>query len=1522
MKRILLSIIVAFLSFAQSYAQTLSYSDSWDKEGFNLKSRNTQEVTINYSVNKFTLEDIAIRGESMKHISLAGHFLPGDEGMPDLPGSGRYIAIPQGATPVLHILSARKEIYRDINIAPAPRIPKDNENGPLVYNKNLQVYSMDAFYPAEPVKLSKLTRVRGVDAVILGITPFQYNPVTKELIVLRDLVVEVEFSGGNGQFGDERLRSRWWDPLLSDLFLNYDQLPKVDYLSRQLAVSSRQEKGTRATGYEYLIICPDDPVFISWADSIKNFRTMQGIYTGVVTTAEIGANTVGYIESYVNNAYYTWDIPPAAVLLLGDYGTSGSTIVAPIWGSYCVSDHLYADVDNDDEEEIIFARMTARNEAELQVMVRKALDYETNPPTNPDFYNHPVTALGWQTERWFQICSEVVGGYFRNVKGKDPVRINAVYGGDPDVDPWSTATNSTAVLSEFGPDGLGYIPATPSELGGFKGGTPAQINEALNSGAFLLQHRDHGNETGWGEPSYNNDDIPGLTNTDLSFIFSINCLTGKYNDGQECFAEKFHRYTYNGHPAGALGLLAASETSYSFVNDVYIWGVFDNMFPDFMPDFGSTPQSRGMLPAFGNAAGKFFLKYSSWPYNIDNKEVTYNLFHMHGDAFTCLYSEVPQELVVVHNPVQLAGLQTFTIQADEGSLIAFSVNGELIGIGTGTGVSEDIPIVAQNPPDFIDIVITKPNYYRYHSSVQVIPPSGPFVVTDSYIINDASGNSNGKLDYGETVSLDMTLKNLGSENAQNVSVSISSEDTYVSILDGTTQAGTILPDETTLVVGAFSVRADENVPNGHSIRINMQATDGDSVWNSSFFIKAFAPILEYSDFSVSDINGNNNGRPDAGETVDVTVSVKNKGGASAYNVYGLLGSSDPYIQVISDSVMFGEVPQNSTVSQTFQVSSVVITPPGHEADFGVTFSGNMGIVTDGEFSFPVGLFPILVLDLDGNHSSGNKIKDAIDDWRVFAEYSQEIPDDISEYRTIFLCLGTYDVNYILRNNEAGQFVDFLNNGGNLYLEGGDTWYYDQIYFPSSLHPMFKILGTSDGHADLSTLNGVPGTMTANLSYYYNGDNDYIDQISPLSPAYTIFNNTTPAYHAAVAYDAGTYKTIGSSFEFGGLTDNLNNTRKNLMLKYLTFFGMEPISEIPETPAGNTVVCSNSSSSVYSTQPVPGALYYIWELNPPFAGTVEGWSNEVTVNWSSGYTGDANIRVSGMNQSGLGPISSSLLIKLYAVPTAELAFSNSTICAGDTTYMSASLTGEEPWHMVVSFGGFEVTLNPNKPNFDGIVVNPTESIEVLILSLSDATGCENTDFTPMMINVLPIPSSPAKPAGPEYVDLYSASQSQYSTTGSADADSYEWNLTPPEAGTLTASESGLDCTVDWLATFTGQAELEVKGFNNCGEGEYSELLAVNVANTFGIGENGSGIGIEIYPNPNNGNFQVDLSSEHSTKTIIKVLTPMGEPAWGPVEVDVNRKLNLPIKASTLANGIYLIQFETTRGISYKKIIIKK
>ena len=487
----MLSTIMLVFVFTSLNAQKYSYNDAWTNPGFNLTQSGTSGLEITFSVEEFSLTDFDLKGEAMKEIQIAGNFLPNDEGAPNLPGNGRFIAVPNGATAKFIVTSQRTETYKNVNIAPSPRIPKVTDSGPLHYEKNMKIYSRDAFYPANPVSISEQTNIRGMEAVVLGITPFQYNPVSKELIVYRDLKVEVIFEGGNGTFGEDRLRSRWFDPILSDMMINHTSIPKVDFPVHA------PESGT--LDFEYVIICPDDPVFLSWADSLALFRNQQGIRTGVLTTTDVGGNTTSAIESWVDDAYANWAIPPVAVLLLGDYGTSGNTVISPIWDSYCASDNIYADVSGNSMPDVIFARMTAQNETHLETMITKVTNYETDPPTNPDFYNHPITALGWQTERWFQICSEVVGGYFREVHGKDPVRINAIYQGTPGT-VWSTATNTSTVIDYFGPNGLGYIPATPAELGGWSGGNATAINNALNAGSFMLQHRDHGGETGWGEP--------------------------------------------------------------------------------------------------------------------------------------------------------------------------------------------------------------------------------------------------------------------------------------------------------------------------------------------------------------------------------------------------------------------------------------------------------------------------------------------------------------------------------------------------------------------------------------------------------------------------------------------------------------------------------------------------------------------------------------------------------------------------------------------------------------------------------------------------------------------------------------------------------------------------------------------------------------------------------------------------------------------------------------------------------------
>jgi len=1060
-----LVLLVTILFFSQlTISQHVSYTDNWGNHGFTLEAENSNSVTINYSVTDFYLEDVDIKGEQMKTLRIPGVLLPNDEGAPVLPGSGRYIAIPQGATASFNIVASKTETFKNVIIAPAPRIPLDTDKGPLHYEKDLKIFQRDQFYPKNPVK-SQMAKIRGMDVLMLGITPFQYNPVTKELKVYKDLQIEVSYTGGNGQVGDNRLRSRWWDPIIKDAVLNPDAIPNIDY--------SVKSNPTETPDYEYLIICPDDPVFIVWADSIKNWRNLQGIKTGVVTTTDVGGNTTTAIETYVNDAYNNWDFPPVAVLLLGDYGTSGNTIISPMWNSYCVSDNIYADVDNDDLPDIVFARMTAQNETHLETMITKFLDYERNPPTNPDFYNNPITAMGYQSDRWFQICSETVNGFWEYELGKEPVRENAGYTNGSAPSTWSTNTNTSMVLDYFGPSGLGYIPATPAHLTDW-GANATRVNNDINSGAFMLQHRDHGGETGWSEPNYSSSDISGLYNTDLVWVFSINCLTGKYNISGECFTETFHRYTHNGQNSGALGVTAASEISYSFVNDTYVWGLYDNMWPNFMPDETSiNPEPRGVLPAFGNAAAKHFLEASSWPYNPQHKVYTDHLFHHHGDAFSTVYTEIPQYLTVTHNAALISGSTSFIVTADNESFIALTVNGEIIGTGEGTGSPVIITIPPQIPGNMMIVTITKQDYYRYSATVDIIPPVGPYVVYQSYNINDNSGNNNGEADFGENILLDMTLENLGSDPAYNVTATLICTDSYITLTDNYESYGTINASSTSTISDAFAFSIANDIPDQHIFDFELQINgNADDLWISYFSITVNAPFLEFGNMAIDDnAGGNGNGRLDPGETADITVPVTNNGHSLSPLAEANLSSLSSWVTINSGYISLGQIVAGNTADAVFNISCDPLTPIGTAVDLTVdvdagnydisnTFYQSVGLVLEdweigNFFSFPwtfagTADWTITTVDpYEGTYCAKSGVISHNQTSELVINVETTNDDNISFYRKVS-SEGSYD------------YLQFWIDGTQQEQWSGEAPWAQVSYFVSAGVHTFKWVYTKDG----------------------------------------------------------------------------------------------------------------------------------------------------------------------------------------------------------------------------------------------------------------------------------------------------------------------------------------------------------------------------------------------------------------------------------------------------------------------------
>jgi hypothetical protein len=324
-------------------------------------------------------------------------------------------------------------------------------------------------------------------------------------------------------------------------------------------------------------------------------------------------------------------------------------------------------------------------------------------------------------------------------------------------------------------------------------------------------------------------------------------------------------------------------------------------------------------------------------------------------------------------------------------------------------------------------------------------------------------------------------------------------------------------------------------------------------------------VLEHFAF-IDSLTGNNNGVFDPGETVELITTIRNAGAQDAINVVGVLSESDPYVSVDSSTSNFGDIPGGSSADNAgdpFVVSSLSTTPQGYMATFSLVVSEDGGFIDTFEVTVKIGAGgQFLVWDNDPNHSSGASIQTALEAAGYTGIYTTDLSPYYSElhyYQAVFVCVGMYPDNNVIDESgpDATTLVNYLNGGGRMYLEGGDVWYWDPYWNDGyDFGPLFGINATDDGTGDLATVQGQGGTFTIGMNFVYNGENNYVDHIEETGTGFLVFRNSSPSYDCGVANDAGSYKTVGVSWEFSGLVDGAPpSTKTALADSIMRFFGI-------------------------------------------------------------------------------------------------------------------------------------------------------------------------------------------------------------------------------------------------------------------------------------------------------------------------------------------------------------------------------
>ncbi len=585
-------------------------------------------------------------------IEMPGHSFGGEVGQAELPTLLATFEIPHGVDVFGDVTPGKpRELGKGYKIIPRqPPQPDTIGAKPAPFAVDEEYYCGKKLAPRALVEVGSPAIVRGRRIVQVRFNPFQYEARSGRLTVVPVMDFALRFRGkGRWLSGREigRLRPRFSDVAVDGMVANPGYAPSAE------PAAAPQNGGADATGADYLIITAD--AFVEEIQPLADWKQRKGLRTKVVKLTDVGT-TAAAVETYIQNAYDNWDVPPLYVLIVGDHDDVPTNDV----GGY-MSDHPYACVDGTDFlPDLTMGRLSVHTESEATTVVNKILTYDRDPDSG-SWYDNALIAAYLQgppeADRWFMETAMTVGQYLDQEQGMTvhhaltspssteynfragsyPHRLDIVSRYEP------FASTSTAPFA---------VPTWISDM--FVSSGTTEVSNAINGGVGLVQHRDHGGNTGWGDPHFYTSNVNALTNgVKTPVIFSINCLTGTFNYASgDCFAETFLK-----HPnGGAVGIMAASQLSYSGPNDLIVHGMYDCLYPDYDPTHGASTYPASVRPAEMMNYGKFYMYTYYGSGGVC--QIEFNEFHWFGDPEMMLRTQTPATLSVQHDSAVPAHVAT------------------------------------------------------------------------------------------------------------------------------------------------------------------------------------------------------------------------------------------------------------------------------------------------------------------------------------------------------------------------------------------------------------------------------------------------------------------------------------------------------------------------------------------------------------------------------------------------------------------------------------------------------------------------------------------------------------------------------------------------------------------------------------------------------------------------------------------------------------------------------------------------
>ena len=1043
----------------------------------------------------------------------------------------------------------------------------DMAENPLIYNSK-------SAYPSESVKSGLTQFLRGHGITSFMIYPAVYFPadnITKCIKKITFTHIAKAQKSEMAAYNDAETIKRV-----------YDVANDVSALS-----SYSYKMNDKGTNYDLLVITCDS--LLPYINTYINFKTSQGYYVATETVEHIYSAYQGNdkqemirncVKDYYNNSGISY------LLLCGDADVAVPTQnVIPCRGMtaqgdpFIPADLYYSNLDGnwndngndlfgEDGEgdyygELSVGRICADNGTEINNFINKLLLYQLSPVVDEvenalligEILNSDdVTYGGTYMD---EIATGTSHHGFTTAGIPDNINIFKLYDRDK---VWSSAD----VFDYYSKKGVHFV--------NHLGHSNVDYNMKMSNGSLTTKN-------------FTNDGIKHS----LVAHYSQGCYNGSFDNRSttyggwgsgDCFAEVFTTL-----PTGHVAAIANSRygwympgntnSSSQFYNRLYVDGVYN----------------KGYYK-IGDANRYSKEKYTGWlsDYDGDNFRFVFYETNLFGDPSMEIWTAKPIPVTADMLGALPNNLDNWKIKTNApNAIIAIVKDNVLIYRDTADNSGQcivDFKSLHLSTGDTVEVHIRAHNMIPMSKTLGIL--SFTPVIDYTCTFSDEQGNNDGKINYGDKITLNLNVKNISTAPFPGGAVTLTCDKSFVKILNPTFNIQGLAAGESTPVDGIYAYVNPDDAVSGY-VTFTFDLGNGIT-YNSYTYV--YAPIIKLERYSITEKTGNGDGFLQQGETGTLSLTYSNKGLYNIKNVQLALVKNDvivqyPVTQISSSALSIGD---SITYNFDFTVGNC---EDGFIIHFLPEFKDEMNLDYKKEICYMIGNSKILIVDLDKNTNSMSELnQDLYNVIGANVNYVKSLLSqaEINSYPIVFLSLGVFNDNTVLNNDQQQILINYLENGGNLYLESGSLWFHDHNY---GLKDYFSLEGTATEESwtkGFSEITGVEDSHFESFDFGYDGDNLRIDNITPVNNAIQLFVNSPVQFGGSVGYHADKYNTIASSFEYGGLVEKNEGDRQLFAKKILEFFGMNIIGPKTIDLPSDTVACLNS---IITLDAGDGFVSYKW-----------------------------------------------------------------------------------------------------------------------------------------------------------------------------------------------------------------------------------------------------------------------------------------------------------------------------------------